>query len=171
MPGIENTAPERTDRSKGFFGSPRVLPVSFSRPCRCSSISSLSPAGYSPWVEYGDAQPGHLRQVSPLASQQGFHDGVALGEIVDVLAGTHLAILPSKSRDLLQENGPPKSRILTKRSALGKPPTSGRSPPRPRVGDHPPPAGCCLRTLGCVMVFASQNVPKRKETSTCPSSH
>ena len=30
MPGIESRAPERTETSSGFFGSPNFLPVSFS---------------------------------------------------------------------------------------------------------------------------------------------
>ena len=37
IPGIENFAPDRTETSRGFFGSPKDLPIFFSR-----SIIALS---------------------------------------------------------------------------------------------------------------------------------
>src|SRR5688572_32262071 len=44
MPGIENAAPERTETSSGFFGSPKRLPAFssiFFRPsCTCSHMPS-----------------------------------------------------------------------------------------------------------------------------------
>ena len=39
MPGIENFAPERTETSKGFFGSPKDFPIFFSRSIIAASIS------------------------------------------------------------------------------------------------------------------------------------
>ena len=45
MPGIENLAPERTETSSGFFGSPNVLPTDCSTRASAASVSSQSPAG------------------------------------------------------------------------------------------------------------------------------
>ena len=83
MPGMENTAPERMESSSGFLGSPRVLPVSFSRALRWSVDLLLEPVGILPVggvVDTGlrgddealgdrDTDPGHLREVGPLTAQ------------------------------------------------------------------------------------------------------
>ena len=45
MPGMENTAPERMESSSGFLGSPRVLPVSFSRALQMLLDLLLEPFG------------------------------------------------------------------------------------------------------------------------------
>ena len=45
MPGIENFAPERTERRRGFFGSPNVLPWAPSTSFSAASISAISPSG------------------------------------------------------------------------------------------------------------------------------
>ena len=148
MPGMENTAPERTESRSGFAGSPKVLPVSFSRARRCSSISSVEPigilavggvvdaggSGHDEAGRHGYPQPGHLRQVGPLAPEQRLHGGVALGEIVDVLAGTHQTSTPFGITRHCRDCGYPlEAVILTKRTPLGSsersrlPPASGAS--------------------------------------------
>ncbi len=48
MPGIEKTAPDRTDTSSGFAGSPRRFPVRSSRRPSAASTWSRSPSGQSP---------------------------------------------------------------------------------------------------------------------------
>ena len=45
MPGIEITAPDRTDTSSGSLRSPRRLPDRFSSVARCSATCSSSPGG------------------------------------------------------------------------------------------------------------------------------
>ena len=45
MPGIEERAPERTESSSGFFGSPNLLPEDFSTPASAAATCSLSAAG------------------------------------------------------------------------------------------------------------------------------
>ena len=45
MPGIENFAPERTDTSSGFFGSPKPLPERSSICFTAPRTSSQRPAG------------------------------------------------------------------------------------------------------------------------------
>ena len=47
MPGIEITAPDRTDTSSGSLRSPRRLPDRSSSVARCSATCSSSPAGPS----------------------------------------------------------------------------------------------------------------------------
>ncbi len=48
IPGIENTAPERTDTSSGRSRAPRRRPVRCSSASRCASTSSHSPSGHDP---------------------------------------------------------------------------------------------------------------------------
>ena len=48
MPGIENTAPDRTDTSSGSRPSPSRLPTRCSRVARCSPIWSSRPTGCVP---------------------------------------------------------------------------------------------------------------------------
>ena len=45
MPGIENLAPERTETSSGFFGSPKPLPERSSTSFMAPTTSSHRPAG------------------------------------------------------------------------------------------------------------------------------
>ncbi len=45
MPGMDIFAPERTDTSSGFFGSPKPFPVSFSTFFMAALTSSIIPAG------------------------------------------------------------------------------------------------------------------------------
>ncbi len=45
MPGIEARAPERTDTSSGFAGSPKLLPVRLSTLARAASTWPSSSAG------------------------------------------------------------------------------------------------------------------------------
>ena len=48
MPGIENFAPERTDTSSGFFGSPSFLPIVLSSLARFAAISVFTSWGSLP---------------------------------------------------------------------------------------------------------------------------
>ena len=48
MPGIETTAPERTETSSGFSLPPSLRPVRSSKRLRPSAICSFSPSGHSP---------------------------------------------------------------------------------------------------------------------------
>ena len=45
IPGIDIAAPERTDTSNGFLGSPSFLPVDFSTRASACSTCSQSPGG------------------------------------------------------------------------------------------------------------------------------
>ena len=48
MPGMENTAPERTETSSGFSEPPSLRPVRSSSRARPALISSARPSGHSP---------------------------------------------------------------------------------------------------------------------------
>ncbi len=48
MPGIENLAPERTETSSGFAGSPSVRPILASRLASCSVTWSAISGGTAP---------------------------------------------------------------------------------------------------------------------------
>jgi hypothetical protein len=45
MPGMETRAPERTDTSSGFFGSPNLAPTISSILCSAASTSAFSSGG------------------------------------------------------------------------------------------------------------------------------
>jgi hypothetical protein len=48
IPGIENLDPDRTDTSRGFFGSPNLFRATLSRRARCAAISRLASGGIFP---------------------------------------------------------------------------------------------------------------------------
>ena len=48
MPGMENFAPDRTETSSGFFGSPSFLPIARSSFARFAAISALTSWGSFP---------------------------------------------------------------------------------------------------------------------------
>ena len=48
IPGIENLAPERTERSRGAGPAPKLRPLVFSRRATASSTSGQRSSGISP---------------------------------------------------------------------------------------------------------------------------
>ena len=56
MPGIENTAPERTLTSSGFSGSPSRRPVRSSSAASRSSTPSQRPSGQAPSARMASTQ-------------------------------------------------------------------------------------------------------------------
>jgi hypothetical protein len=95
MPGMEARAPERTDSSSGSLALPNCLPISVSRnftPAKYFALNQredslatlLSESGASLGADgearrHGNAQPTHLGQVGPLATEQVLHGGGAFG--------------------------------------------------------------------------------------------
>ena len=131
MPGIDARAPERTETSSGFVGSPNFAPTSLLHLARSRRRSRRrAPSGsFLPFVVEGgadlggdgeagrhrQADVGHLGEVGALAAEQVLHLRVAVGlaaaEEVDVLAG--LAALTAVAALAAQPWPPPCAAALT----------------------------------------------------------
>ena len=95
IPGIEERAPERTETSSGFVGSPKRLSASCSSCASADSTSARMPSSDRAAREVGadrrldrearrhrDAERGHLREARALAAERFLAEAGAFGHAV-----------------------------------------------------------------------------------------